>query len=142
MLSQSDAASKTAVLPDAIDRRPALPSLRILLAENGKAKQTLVVGLLKKEGHPVQIAENGEDTLAVWQSGSFDVILMDVQMPVMNGSQATQRIRELEQSSGTHIPIVAMTARGMTSDRERCLAIGMDDYVSKPVRRSELGRAL
>lgn len=135
-------ASKTAVSPDVIDHPPALAPLRILRAEDGKANQTLAVGLLTKWGHTVQIAENGEDTIALWKSRSCDVILMDVQMPVMDGLKATQRIRELEHSSGKHIPIVAMTARAMTGDRERCLAIGMDDYVSKPVRRSELERAL
>lgn len=119
-----------------------LAPLKVLLAEDGKANQTLAVGLLTKWGHTVEIAENGEDTISLWQHGSFDVILMDVQMPVLDGLQATQRIRELERVSGTHIPIIAMTARAMKGDRERCLAVGMDDYVSKPVRRQELELAL
>ncbi|MBC7965260.1 MAG: response regulator, partial [Fuerstia sp.] len=120
----------------------AMPPLKVLLAEDGKANQTLAVGLLTKWGHTVEIAENGEDAISLWQHGSFDVILMDVQMPVLDGLQATQRIRELERATGTHIPIIAMTARAMKGDRERCLAAGMDDYVSKPVRRQELERAL
>jgi PAS domain S-box-containing protein len=119
-----------------------LPPLKILLAEDGKANQTLAVGLLSKWGHSVEIAENGAIAVSLWQTGSFDVILMDVQMPVLDGLQATQRIRELERDSGTHIPIIAMTARAMKGDRERCLEVGMDDYVSKPVRRPELERAL
>ena len=124
------------------DKPEPLPPLKILLAEDGKANQTLAVGLLTKWGHSVEIAENGAIAVSLWQSGSFDVILMDVQMPEMDGLQATQRIRELERDSGTHIPIIAMTARAMKGDRERCLEVGMDDYVSKPVRRPELERAL
>ena len=127
---------------EAIEEQDDLPSLRVLLAEDGKANQTLAVGLLAKWGHTVEIAENGEDTIALWQSGSFNVILMDVQMPVLDGLQATARIRELERGSGTHIPIIAMTARAMKGDRERCLAAGMDEYVSKPIRRKELEHAL
>ena len=126
----------------ATEKADALPPLKVLLAEDGKANQTLAVGLLTKWGHTVEIAENGEDAIALWQHGAFDVILMDVQMPVLDGLQATQRIRELELASGTHIPIIAMTARAMKGDRERCLAVGMDDYVSKPIRRQELERAL
>ena len=132
----------TAAPPTVTEKQEALPSLRVLLAEDGKANQTLAVGLLTKWGHTVEVAENGEDTIALWQSGLFDVILMDVQMPVLDGLQATERIREQERASGTHIPIIAMTARAMKGDRERCLAAGMDDYVSKPVRRQELERAL
>ncbi|MEJ7594301.1 MAG: response regulator [Planctomycetaceae bacterium] len=133
---------QTAVPPTVTEKQDNLPSLRVLLAEDGKANQTLAVGLLTKWGHTVEVAENGEDTIALWQSGSFDVILMDVQMPVLDGLQATERIRELERASGTYIPIIAMTARAMKGDRERCLAAGMDDYVSKPIRRQELERGL
>ena len=120
----------------------ALPPLRILLAEDGKSNQILAVGLLKRWGHSIEIAENGQEAIAMWQSTAFDVILMDVQMPVLDGLEATQRIRQLELESGGHIPIVAMTARAMKGDRERCLHAGMDDYVSKPVRRADLERAL
>ena len=127
--------------PDAIDGpNHSLPSLKILLAEDGKANQILAVGLLTKWGHSVEVAEDGEKVIELWQSGSFDVILMDVQMPVLDGLEATRRIREME--SGQRTPIVAMTARAMKGDRARCLAAGMDDYVSKPVRKAELYRAL
>lgn len=118
------------------------PPLKILLAEDGKSNQVMAVGMLTKWGHTVEIAENGEQAIALWKSGSFDVILMDVQMPVLDGFDATRRIRALEVESGQHIPIVAMTARAMKGDRERCLAVGMDDYVSKPVRKPDLDRAL
>ena len=116
--------------------------LRILLAEDGKANQTMAVGLLQKWGHSVELAENGLEVIEAYQRDAFDVILMDVQMPKMDGLEATRTIRELENESGHHIPIVAMTAHAMKGDRERCLAAGMDDYVSKPVRKPELYRAL
>jgi CheY-like chemotaxis protein len=119
-----------------------LPKQRILLAEDGKANQVLAVGLLTKWGHDVTIAENGQETIELWRNHSFDIILMDVQMPILDGLEATQRIRELEKKTGQHIPIVAMTARAMKGDRERCLESGMDEYVSKPVRKDELYRAL
>ena len=119
-----------------------LPPLKILLAEDGKANQTMAVALLTKWGHEVTVAENGQEAHARWQSGSYDLILMDVQMPVLDGIEATQRIRAAEQGSGRRIPIVAMTARAMKGDRERCLAAGMDDYISKPVRKTELYQAL
>ncbi len=130
------------VPPETTTSPDALPPLRILLAEDGKSNQILAVGLLKRWGHSIEIAENGQEAIAMWQSGLFDVILMDVQMPVLDGLEATQRIRQLERESGGHIPIVAMTARAMKGDRERCLGAGMDDYVSKPVRRADLERAL
>jgi CheY-like chemotaxis protein len=114
--------------------------LKILLAEDGKANQIMAVGLLTKWGHAVEIAENGEVAVAMWQAGSYDVILMDVQMPLLDGLEATAQIRELEAES--HTPIIAMTARAMKGDRQRCLDAGMDDYVSKPVRRVELERVL
>ena len=114
---------------------------KILLAEDGKANQMMAVGLLTKWGHHVTVANNGQEAVERWKQGSFDVILMDVQMPVLDGFDATARIRELERLTGQHIPIVAMTARAMKGDRERCLEAGMDDYVSKPVRKVELHRA-
>ncbi len=121
-----------------------IPPLRILLAEDGKANQAMAVGLLSKWGHTVEIAETGQEAVDRWQRGSFDAILMDIQMPVLDGIDATRRIRELEgdRPGGGRIPIIAMTAHAMKGDRQRCLDAGMDDYVSKPVRKPELAAAL
>jgi two-component system sensor histidine kinase/response regulator len=110
--------------------------LRILLAEDNKVNQLLAARLLSKRGHTVVIAGTGTEALAALDeagSGGFDLILMDVQMPDMDGFEATGIIRAREQSSGAHLPIVAMTASAMKGDRERCLAAGMDGYVSKPI---------
>lgn len=142
-----------AVNPDTVSHPPdseqetletsyALPAKSILLAEDGKANQVLAVGLLKKWGHDVTVAENGQEAIDLWKNGHFDVILMDIQMPVLDGFEATQQIRELEEQSGQHIPIIAVTARALKGDRERCLAAGMDDYVSKPIRKPDLYNAL
>jgi hypothetical protein len=116
--------------------------LRILLAEDGKANQTMAVGLLKKWGHTVEVAENGREAIDAFLEGDFDAILMDVQMPQMDGLEATRRIRQYEAGSDGHIPIIAMTAHAMKGDRQTCLDAGMDDYLSKPVRKRELYRAL
>ena len=116
-------------------------NLRILLAEDNKVNQLVAARLLGKRGHEVVIAENGRQALAALDapgSAGFDLILMDVQMPDMDGFEATGIIREREKSSGAHIPIVAMTANAMKGDKERCLASGMDDYVSKPIDVEQL----
>ncbi len=119
-----------------------LPSLRILLAEDSLANQKLAVGLLTKWGHHVTLANNGVETVELWSTPpdgrSFDVVLMDVQMPEMDGFEATAEIRERERASGRHTPIVAMTAHAMKGDRDRCLLAGMDGYVAKPIRQQEL----
>ena len=120
----------------------ALQSCNILLAEDGLANQKLAMGLLTKWGHEVTIAENGEQAIDMWRDGSFDLILMDVQMPVLDGIEAAHRIRELEKESGQHIPIVAITARAMELDRQRCLAAGMDDFIPKPLRSDQLRRMI
>ncbi|MHB0959478.1 MAG: response regulator [Pirellulaceae bacterium] len=112
--------------------------LRILLVEDNLVNQKLAVRLLEKRGHSVIVAGNGQQALAALEQESFDVILMDVQMPEMDGLEATAAIRHRESTSGGHIPIVAMTARAMKGDRERCLAAGMDHYVSKPLQPAEL----
>ncbi len=119
-----------------------LPKLKVLLVEDGKANQILARGLLNKWGHDVVVAENGEKAVSCWQQQPFDLILMDVQMPVMDGLEATRQIREQEARNGKHIPIVAMTARAMKGDREDCLEAGMDEYVAKPVRKRELFASL
>ncbi|MEQ9408253.1 MAG: response regulator [Fuerstiella sp.] len=123
------------------EQTPAAP-MKILLAEDGRANRVMAVELLTRWGHTVTVAEDGQEAVDLWQSDKFDVILMDVQMPVLDGFEATRRIRAQEKNSAAHIPIIAMTARAMKGDRERCLAVGMDDYVSKPVRKEELQRAL
>lgn len=119
-----------------------LSPMKILLAEDGVTNQKVALGVLSTWNHEVTIANDGEEAVRLWQQGDYDVILMDIQMPVMNGLDATRRIRELETGSEHHTPIVAMTAHAMKGDRATCLAAGMDDYLSKPVRRPELHRAL
>jgi two-component system sensor histidine kinase/response regulator len=116
-------------------------SLRILLAEDNAVNQKLAVRLLEKHGHQVEVAANGREALALLEKRSFtgfDLVLMDVQMPEMDGFEATAEIREREKSTKSHVPIVAMTAHAMTGDRERCLAAGMDGYVAKPIQHKEL----
>jgi two-component system sensor histidine kinase/response regulator len=112
--------------------------LRILLAEDNRVNQTLAARLLEKRGHAVTIVEDGKAALAALEADSFDLVLMDVQMPEMDGFEATAAIRERERSAGGHIPIIAMTAHALVGDQERCLAAGMDGYISKPIRTSEL----
>jgi CheY-like chemotaxis protein len=114
----------------------------LLLVEDGVANQRLAIGLLERWGHTVVVAENGAVALQLHESMPFDAVLMDLQMPVMDGLEATRRIRALEAETGQHIPIIAMTAHALVGDRERCLAVGMDGYVSKPIRRRELIEAL
>ena len=120
----------------------AVRPLRVLLAEDNAANQKLAVGVLTKHGHQVTVAGNGRLAIAAWQSQPFDVILMDVQMPELDGLQATQAIRAIEQEQGGHIPIVAMTAHAMKGDRERCLDVGMDDYLPKPIRAKQIAEKL
>jgi CheY-like chemotaxis protein/nitrogen-specific signal transduction histidine kinase len=121
---------------------PPSPSLRLLLAEDNAVNQRLAVSLLEKRGHRVVVAGNGREALAALEGQSFDAVLMDVQMPELDGFEATAAIRAREQRSGAHIPIIAMTAHAMKGDRERCLAAGMDGYVAKPLDPEELFLAL
>jgi signal transduction histidine kinase/CheY-like chemotaxis protein len=107
-------------------------SLRILLAEDNLVNQKVAMGMLGKMGHRITLATNGLEALEQWRRSDFDLILMDVQMPEMNGLQATTQIRR-EEAIGAHVPIVAMTASAMSEERDRCLAAGMDDFISKPV---------
>jgi len=118
--------------------REAPCKLHILLAEDNPVNQLLVVRLLEKWGHRVAIAANGRKALDMLQKDSYDLILMDVQMPEMNGWETTQAIREKERTTGQHLPIVAMTAHAMKGDDEKCYAAGMDDYLAKPIRTAEL----
>jgi CheY-like chemotaxis protein len=116
--------------------------LRILVAEDNLVNRAVATGILEKEGHVLVHAATGREAVEAFRDGCFDLILMDVQMPEMDGFEATGRIRELEEGTGRHTTIVAMTAHAMAGDRERCLAAGMDDYVSKPLRKEDLLRAL
>jgi CheY-like chemotaxis protein len=140
--------------PPTAERSAAPPGrpLRILLAEDNRFNQQLAVRLLEKQGHVVTVAENGREALAALyppdsppgEGGSrrFDVVLMDVQMPELDGLRATEAIRERERVAGGHLPVLAMTAYALKGDRERCLEAGMDGYISKPIRPMELLEAL
>ncbi len=126
-----------AVAPD-VRGRP----LRFLLAEDNAVNQKLVVRLLEKRGHGVTVVGNGREAVAAVRGGGFDVVLMDVQMPEMDGYEATAAIRALERDGSGHLPIIAMTAHAMKGDAERCLAAGMDAYVSKPINSTVLWAAV
>jgi two-component system sensor histidine kinase/response regulator len=115
---------------------------RILLAEDNAVNQTLAVRLLEKRGYVVSVAGDGRAALTALEKNSFDLVLMDIQMPGMDGFEATSAIREKEKATGMHIPIIAMTAHALKGDQERCIAAGMDGYVSKPIRTSELFSAI
>ena len=113
-------------------------SLRVLLVEDSLFNQKLALALLEKHGHQTTVAENGRKAVELFSRQSFDRILMDVQMPEMDGLEATQLIRQREQRTGGHIPIIAMTAQALSGDRERCLAAGMDGYLTKPIRSEQM----
>jgi CheY-like chemotaxis protein len=114
----------------------------VLLAEDNTVSQQVVIELLQTRGHSVKLAENGIAVLSALEQESFDIVLMDGEMPEMDGFQTTVAIREREKESGGHIRIVAMTGLTMESDRERCLAAGMDGYLCKPIRAKELFEAI
>ncbi|MFT5370110.1 MAG: two-component system sensor histidine kinase/response regulator [Candidatus Latescibacterota bacterium] len=116
-----------------------VPALHILLVEDNAVNQMLAVRLLEKHGHVVAVANDGQAALDMMPADhGFDLVLMDVQMPIMDGLETTRKIRQQELGTEDHIPIVAMTANAMKGDRETCLEAGMDDYLSKPIRLSEL----
>ena len=118
----------------ALNLRP----LKILLAEDNLVNQKLAVRMLTKAGHTVELAVDGKEAIALFQADNFDVVLMDVQMPVMDGFAATREIRALESKGASRIPIIALTAHAIEGYRKQCLAVGMDDYMSKPIKRQEL----
>jgi len=133
--------AKTEAAPSLVTRhslRETRVRLQILLVEDNAVNQLVALRLLEKNGHTVTVASNGRKALAALEEQPYDLILMDVQMAEMNGWEATQAIREKEKTTGQHIPIVAMTAHAMKGDEERCLAVGMDAYLTKPIRGQEL----
>jgi two-component system, sensor histidine kinase and response regulator len=131
--------------PTHVPLEPVTPTtgrLHILLAEDNLINQKVTVGMLEAAGHRIAVVNNGKEAVAALENGSFDVVLMDVQMPEMDGFQATAAIREREKATGHHTPIIALTAHAMKGDAERCLAVGMDGYASKPIQPEELLRVL
>jgi two-component system, sensor histidine kinase and response regulator len=121
-----------------LGKAAAVQRLNLLLAEDNKVNQKVVIGLLEKQGHRVTLAHNGREALAALAQATFDAVLMDIQMPEMDGLQATAAIRALEQATGRHTPVLAMTAHAMEEDRQRCLAAGMDGYIAKPIDPASL----
>jgi CheY-like chemotaxis protein len=124
------------------DLRPFLEKLHILVAEDNKINQIVARKILEKEGFEVDIVETGTEAVKAVKEKDYAFVLMDIQMPEMDGYDATKLIREAEKNSGEHIPIIALTASAMEEDRDLCFQAGMDDYVSKPVDKDELIRAL
>ncbi len=121
---------------------PMSRSLKILVAEDSEVNRKLVMRLLEKAGHSAVSVNNGEEAVERSENEAFDLILMDIQMPILDGVGATHRIRERERMSGTHIPIVALTAHAMSGDKEKYESEGMDAYISKPLKRDELYRII
>ncbi len=116
----------------------AVRSLRILVAEDNRVNQLVVTRLMEKQGHMVTVAASGREAIAALNRDNFDVILMDIHMPEVDGLQATRMIRAREQYTGHHIPIIAVTAFAMKGDAEKCLEAGMDAYIAKPIQATEL----
>jgi CheY-like chemotaxis protein len=119
-------------------RKPAAAQLDVLVAEDNTVNQRLLIGLLEKHGHHVSLAHNGRQAVQLYQNKNFDLVLMDVQMPEVDGYQATEQIRQLQAAEGQRVPIIALTAHASPADRRRCLAAGMDEYMSKPIRAKSL----
>jgi CheY-like chemotaxis protein len=142
VLARSDLPSEPKVLVTRHTLNESRRPLRILLAEDNAVNRLLVTALLSKRGHTTVAVGNGREAVAHVASGGFDLVLMDVQMPEMDGLEATTAIRKAEALAGTHVPIIALTAHAMKGDREACLAAGTDDYLSKPVNAAELYTAV
>ncbi len=130
--------TRAAVVTPTVQRRKDLRGLRILLAEDNLVNQRVAARILEKHGHQVTVAANGREALNLLERRTFDMVFMDVQMPEMNGLEATEVIRKNELLSGDHVPIIALTAGAMGGDREKCLAAGMDDYLAKPFQTGVL----
>jgi CheY-like chemotaxis protein/HPt (histidine-containing phosphotransfer) domain-containing protein len=121
---------------------PAAAPLRILVAEDNEFNAQLLEQLLVRRGHRVRLANNGREALALAEEGVFDLLLLDVHMPELDGFQVVQAVRERERTAGGHLPVIALTARSRKEDRERCLAAGMDDFLAKPIQAANLWAAI
>jgi osomolarity two-component system sensor histidine kinase NIK1 len=134
--SYGSAATEVAPAPAELARDP--ECWRVLVVEDVPSQQKLLVTVLKKAGHFVSSADSGQQALDRFQQQSYDIVLMDVQMPGMNGLEAMRAIREREKETGTHVAIVAITAHALGGDEEKCLEAGADSYLRKPIRLVEL----
>ena len=134
LVTRPEEAASESLVAEATSRQ----TLDILLVEDSLVNQKLAIGLLESGGHSLQIANNGREAVSAVSQHRFDLVLMDIQMPELDGLQATAMIRDRERGAGTHVPIIAMTAHAMKGDREACLAAGMDGYISKPIRAAKL----
>jgi two-component system, sensor histidine kinase and response regulator len=132
--AKSEGRSEVAVAPALLAQR----RMRILVADDNEINRSVATRMLRRKGHRVQTAVNGREAVQAYGREVFDLILMDVQMPELDGFDATAQIRALEKQTGRRVGIVAMTAHAMTGDRERCLAAGMDGYVAKPVDKGRV----
>jgi CheY-like chemotaxis protein len=132
------------ILPGALPDQPSYRALKILLAEDNRVNQIVVVRLLEKSGHTVHVAANGREAVQIFAQGHYDAVLMDVQMPEMDGLEATQLIRQAESESGSkrRTPVIALTAHAMAGDEQVCLRAGMDGYLSKPLDSQTLADTL
>jgi len=136
--TQDKTQDETQLLPQSNWRQ----GMKVLLAEDNAVNRTLATRLLQKHGHTVVVVENGRQALEALERETVDLVLMDVQMPEMDGLEATAAIREKEKKTGDHLPIIALTAHAMKGDREKCLAAGTDDYLTKPIRTADLFAAV
>ena len=137
-LSEPVTAPVAHVRPSALPNVMAMPKSKVLVVEDNQVNQQVAKGRLEKLGYEVAIADNGAVAVELFQGQNFDLIFMDCQMPVLDGFQATRRIRQHEQRSSGHVPIIAMTAHAMSGDRDQCIQAGMDDYMAKPFKTEEL----
>jgi CheY-like chemotaxis protein len=119
-----------------------LRPLTVLVAEDNAVNQKVAKAMIERMGHRVTLAANGNEAVDKWRAGGYDVIFMDVQMPELDGLEATRAIRAAERTAGARVPIIAMTAHTMDGDRDRCRASGMDDYISKPISGAAVVQAL